>query len=113
MTIAVFATAAALVCTGPGAIDGDTLRCASGEHVRLWGVDAPEHYTLAGPYATRALARIVAGRTLRCTRKGKSYDRMVARCFVGQHDVGAIMVGMGWAVDVPKYSHGFYKAFEW
>lgn len=100
--------AAALICTNPGTVDGDTLRCQDGTRIRLWGIDAPERHDQAGPASTRALAAIVSNRTLTCQRKGRSYERIVARCFVGRTDVAGEMVRQGQAVDWPKYSHGFY-----
>lgn len=100
--------AAALICTSPGVIDGDSLRCADGTRIRLWGIQAPERYEPAGPASTRALARLVAGKTLRCTPKGRSYERVVARCFIGPVDVAGAMVRQGQATDWPKYSRGFY-----
>lgn len=102
------AFAAALICTSPGVVDGDTLRCADGTRIRLWGISAPERYEIDGPASTRALARIVAGQTMRCIPKGRSYERIVARCFVGGRDVGGEMVRQGFAADWPRYSRGFY-----
>jgi len=101
--------AAAFVCVQPGVIDGDTLRCQDGQRVRLWGIDSPERHHPTGPAATRALTAIVGGQTLHCEPKGKSYSRVVARCFVGRRDLAGEMVRQGWAVDWPKFSGGFYS----
>lgn len=100
--------AAALICTSPGVIDGDTLRCADGVRIRLWGVQAPERHEPGGASSTRALAALVAGRTVRCTHKGRSYRRIVARCFIGRRDIAGEMVRQGHAADWPRYSRGFY-----
>lgn len=105
---AVAILAAAFVCANPGIVDGDTLRCADGTRVRLWGVNSPERHEPAGPAATRAVARIIGGRTIRCERKGKSYERIVARCTVNGRDIAAEMVRQGHAVDDPKFSRGAY-----
>lgn len=37
------------------------------------------------------------------------YDWTVARCQVAGADLGALMVGSGWAVDYPRYSRGWYS----
>ena len=104
-----FATlAAALICASPGVVDGDTLRCNDGTRIRLWGIQAPERHEPAGPASTRALARIVTGKTLVCEAKGRSYERVVARCWIGRTDVAGEMVRQGQAVDWPRFSGGLY-----
>ena len=40
------------------------------------------------------------------------YGRTVARCSVDGRDLGAEMVRLGWAVDFPRYSKGFYREQE-
>jgi endonuclease YncB( thermonuclease family) len=106
--LAALALASAFLCANAVQIDGDTLKCASGEHVRLWGVNSPEAHDPGGPEATRALSRLVFGKTLSCQRKGRSFNRTVALCYLNGHDIAAEMVRGGWAVDWPKYSHGRY-----
>lgn len=100
--------AVVFICHVSGIIDGDSFVCEGGQHVRLWGVDSPERYTPTGPPATRALAGLVAGRTLACEPKGRSYARVVALCTVNGRDVAGEMVRGGFAVDWPRYSHGRY-----
>ena len=102
--------AALLICTSPGVIDGDTLRCSDGTRIRLWGIDAPERSDPAGPGSTRALSRTITGQTLTCERKGKSYNRIVARCWIGRTDVASEMVRQGQVADWPRFSHGAYTA---
>lgn len=97
-----------ILCASPGIIDGDTFRCDGALKVRLWGIDAPERYTESGPAATRALAELTRGQTVVCKRRGKSYDRVVAQCFVGNRDLSAELVRRGAAVDAPRYSGGRY-----
>jgi endonuclease YncB( thermonuclease family) len=97
-----------ILCASPGITDGDTFRCDGNLKIRLWGVDSPERATPAGPAATRALADITYGETLVCKRRGKSYDRIVAQCWIGNRDVAAEMVRRGQAVDMPKFSKGLY-----
>ncbi len=97
-----------IVCTSPGVIDGDTFRCDGALRIRLWGIDAPERHAPGGPAATKALARLTTGKTLVCRRKGKSYERVVAQCWIGPRDLAAELVRQGHAADLPKYSRGHY-----
>jgi len=99
---------ALIVCDSPGIIDGDTFRCDRALKIRLWGVDAPERNAEGGPAATRALAELTRGQTVVCRRRGKSYDRIVAQCFVGNRDLAAELVRKGAALDAPRFSKGRY-----
>ena len=121
-------TAALVLCTlmpaaraGVEVVDGDGLRVGS-ERVRLWGIDAPEldqeckrdgaSYP-CGQHARAALAALVAAGEVRCeTVNHDRYGRTVARCLVEGRDLGAEMVRLGWAVDFPRYSEGFYREQE-
>lgn len=102
------ATSGLIVCADPRPLDGDTFICGGNLRIRLWGVDSPERHTPAGPAATRALANLTLGQTLVCKSKGRSHDRTVAQCWIGRMDVGGEMVRQGQAVDLPKYSRGYY-----
>ncbi len=97
-----------ILCHAPGITDGDTFRCDGALRIRLWGVDAPERDAPGGPAAARALADITFGQTVVCRRRGKSYDRVVAQCWVGRRDVAAELVRRGHAADWPKFSRGLY-----
>lgn len=100
-----------ILCADPRVIDGDSFACDGNLRIRLWGVDSPERHTPEGPAATRALSNITRGQTLVCKAKGHSYDRTVAQCWIGRMDVGGEMVRRGQAVDLPKFSHGYYARF--
>ena len=109
-TVQSTAAEGALTCTAPGITDGDTLRC-NGVRVRLWGIDAPERDTPAGPPATRALAQIIDGGTIVCEQKDiDRYGRTVALCRINGRDIAAEMVAQGHAKDFPRYSGGYYAA---
>lgn len=99
---------ALMICTSPGIIDGDTFHCDSSLRIRLWGVDAPERHEAEGPASTRVLAELTRGKTLVCKRRGASYNRVVAQCWIGDRDVAAELVRLGAAVDDPRYSRGRY-----
>lgn len=116
-------------------IDGDTLEI-HGRRVRLWGVDASEgrqSCTRDGrPYrcgteSARNLDRLIGDRPVTCTPHGRPdrYGRLVARCEVAadcapdedcrtfRRDLGAWMVGDGWALDDPRYSDGEHAEQQW
>jgi endonuclease YncB( thermonuclease family) len=86
-------------------IDGDSLELATGEEVRLFGIDSPERDQ---PYADRAraeLARLVQGKTVRLeVRDRDGYGRIVARVFAGEVDVNLALVREGAAWVYRKYS---------
>lgn len=118
------------------AIDGDTIRLG-GVRVRLWGIDAPEaHQTCldasgrqwaCGEAATHALRKMLAEGAVQCAPKYTDrYERAVATCIVSYRedaydpgrpaatryvirDLGGLIVALGLAVDVPRYSHGAYR----
>ena len=48
---------------------------------------------------------------LRCEEqpRAKHETRTVARCFVGERDLGRLMVRNGWAIDYEYFSGGFYQ----
>lgn len=92
-------------------IDGDTFSLG-GYSIRLWGIDAPERDTAAGPKSTQALQTILRGRNLTCQPMGWSHDRLVARCDVGSRDLSTVMVRTGWARDLPSKSRGAHAELE-
>lgn len=92
-------------------IDGDTLAIGH-RKFRLANIDAPESKQTCtrkgggswrcGDAATQALRSFVGGSTVRCEALGKSYDRIVARCYRpgagAEIDLGRWMVQQGWAM---------------
>jgi endonuclease YncB( thermonuclease family) len=105
--------------TGPAlvgratAIDGDTLRLGS-VRVRVRGLDAPElDQTCTRPDGTnwscgvdakqQLAARLKSG-PIECARHGRDvYGRTLATCTAGGADLGAEIVGSGWAVSDGAY----------
>jgi endonuclease YncB( thermonuclease family) len=103
-------------------IDGDTIEI-SGERIRLYGIDAPESRQQCrtgsgrdypcGRAATRALTAAIRGSKVNCTPVDHDrYDRDVAICSAGGHDLGDIMVRSGNAIDYRRHSQGRYAAAE-
>lgn len=101
-------TGALFLCQQPSVHDGDTFRCADRTRVRVWGLDAPELATPAGPASMRAMATMLAGQTLTCQRKGKSHNRVVARCTLPDgRDIAAEMIRQGQGREWVKFSKGY------
>ena len=98
----------------PRFIDGDTLALGH-ERIRLNGLDAPERGQLCqdaagGSYscglsALAALNAQIRSGEVRCG--GEQHDRylrLIATCWIGAEDLGAWMVGHGWAAAYRRYS---------
>lgn len=103
-------------------IDGDTLEI-SGERVRLFGIDAPEHDQrctdaagrpwACGARATETLRDLTRGRAVRCSGEEQDrYGRLVAHCTVAGRDLGAAMVRDGMAFAYRRYSRDYVGAEE-
>ena len=93
-------------------IDGDTF-VASGQKIRLWGIDTPEKGHPLYKVTTMYLETILAEGGLACKFVEKDrYQRAVMHCRVHGADIGAMMVRMGMARDFTKYSGGFYQREE-
>lgn len=109
----------------PRVIDGDTI-VVGYNHIRLWGIDAPEISQLcggrSGPYSCGSLARdslqkLIGTNSVICTGKGTSYGRVVAICRLNSGsnknaDLASLMVSAGLALDWHTYSRGFYSIEE-
>jgi endonuclease YncB( thermonuclease family) len=91
-------------------VDGDTVRLAGGERVRLLGIDAPEMRKgkpgRSGPFpepgaaqATEALREMVEGKTVRVVRRGRDdYGRTLAKLYLEDGtDAGAELLRRGLA----------------
>jgi endonuclease YncB( thermonuclease family) len=112
--------AAGLIAGRAAVIDGDTLEI-HGERIRLFGIDAPEsgqtcldakgqRYRCGQKAALVLDARIGEG-VVTCERKDTDrYGRTVALCRVFGEDLGAWMVGLGWALASRAYSARYVPA---
>ena len=96
------------------AVDGDTLRLGD-VRVRLIGLDAPELDQTCtdaagaswpcGRQARGFVAGLTEGQPVTCRPKGRDrYHRVLARCSVSGGDLGASIVGAGWAVAEIDYA---------
>jgi endonuclease YncB( thermonuclease family) len=104
-------------------IDGDTIDICIGAscvRVRLCGIDAPERGEVGYSEAGDALRSLVSrgdspthsGRPgHRCDGRSRAtnHGRLVAQCFVGDTDVGGLMVERGFACDWERFSGGHYS----
>ena len=93
-------------------LDGDTL-AVDGIIYRLNGIDAPEHGQRCGTWdcgaeATRELARMVAGATVKCQPiEEDAYGRIIATCFADGRDLSAGMIDKGLAWAFLRYSDAY------
>lgn len=111
---------AATLADGPPAltglaqvIDGDTIAIGA-TRIGLYGIAAPERDQLCsrdgrtwpcGMAAVSALRRKLQGQTIACEARGKDQARRtLAICFLEAEDIGAWLVGEGWAVAFRRYS---------
>ena len=102
-------------------IDGDTIEI-KGQRIRLNAMDAPESSQTCevdnkpyrcGQKAALALSDLLGARDVRCERTGSDrYRRTLARCFLGDLDVGRWMVENGWAIAYRKYSREYVSVEE-
>lgn len=84
--------------------DGDTFRLESGERIRIAGIDAPETQPgnakcraeiARGKAATAKAVALLKGREVRFERVGRSYNRTVARVWLGGRDLAGTLVETG------------------
>lgn len=100
-------------------VDGDTLAIGS-EHVRLFGIDAPERDQTCdrggqpwdcGRDATRALTALVGKARLVCEVQDRDrYGRAVSICAAGGTDLAEALVEQGAAVAYRRYSLRYVAA---
>ena len=73
-------------------IDGDTFRTANRSNsVRLADVYAPEKGEFGAVEATKALIRLIGGKTVSIKTVGRSHGRAVAELWIGSLSVNAAM----------------------
>ena len=90
-------------------VDGDTFH-ASDKIIRLWGIDAPEKHEQHYEISSKALELFLEKGVLKCKQVDVDrYERDVMHCYLGDADIGGLMVKLGYAKDYPKYSGGFYQ----
>lgn len=112
----------------PRLIDGDTLTDGK-TRFRLAGVDACEMGQPArfadfpnpldcGAYATEFVRRFIGANDVICYDRGqRSYERLVARCYIDtgktgvSEDIGAFAIRSGWAVPTDHAGFDFGLAY--
>lgn len=92
-------------------LDGDTFTLrGESRRIRVWGLDAPEWNHQGGSTATSTLKRLISGKHLRCAVLDiDRYGRLVAQCLLPDgRDIAAEMIRSGAAVELCRYSRGYY-----
>ncbi len=90
-------------------IDGDTIEVQN-TRIRLWGIDAPEMDTREGRAAKTFLKATLRDETVLCFDLGqRTYNRVVAQCYIGKCDIADLLVHENHARDWPRYSRGYYS----
>lgn len=85
--------------------DGDTVRLATGQRVRLWGIDCPELKQAYGRQARDHLRGLVLRRTVTLPTHGTDrYGRVLAVVVLDGRDVNADLLRAGLAWWYRKYS---------
>ena len=94
-------------------IDGDTI-CIKGTKIRLAGIDAPELDRPWGQKSKWAMVNICKGQIITAELDGeRSYDRLVGTCYLPDgRDIGAELIKLGLALDLPRFSMGKYRHLE-
>ena len=105
----------------PAVIDGDTIRLA-GRVVHIFGIDAPASAQKCrysdtpypcGAMATAHLAHLTLGHNVECKGEDKlPSGEILGNCRLGKYDLGAVMVGSGWALAYKKESDQCAEAEE-
>ena len=103
-------------------VNGDTIK-VDGRTIRLWGIDAPElvqacerdgrSYACgheAAAYLRTLLSSVTVAAALEVTcvpRTNDRYGRPVAVCMLGDMDLGAEMVRVGWALAFTQHGRDY------
>lgn len=103
----------AFLCLVAGVTDADTLRCADGTRIRIAAIDARERNGTCNqqpcaemPHAQAQpiVARMTMGKRLQCFEVGRSYNRVVAHCYLpDQRGLSCAIVKSGAAVRLDRY----------
>ena len=96
-------------------VDGDSLHLhGQPVQIRLWGLDAPEWDTPAGPAATAALTRLALGKHPVCDDMGRDrYQRILGRCYLPDgRALTAAMIETGTAQEFWRYTWGYFWLVE-
>lgn len=89
-------------------VDGDTYILATGEKVRMIGIDAPEMSTYFGNDAKKHLKELIQGKTVRIkadvmNRDKDRYGRLLRYTYLNNQDINQKMVCDGYAIAYTRF----------
>ncbi|OPZ78872.1 MAG: Succinoglycan biosynthesis protein ExoI [Alphaproteobacteria bacterium ADurb.Bin438] len=97
--------------------DGNTVTL-DGKRIHLYGIEAPridqtcaDNYRrlyYCGRVATEKLAKLIGTKEIECTIIGEEKDTTYGVCLSGSDDIGAYMVGLGYAFPNPKFGQVYF-----
>lgn len=91
-------------------LDGDTFITKSGEHIRLRGVDSPEHIQPFGEEATAFTTAFVLGKKVTVIRNGKDkYGRSIADVYADEMWLNDELVKNGYAWHYSQFDNPSHK----
>lgn len=90
-------------------VDGDSIKIAKGEYIRLLGIDAPEYKQKCldknyqeyncGEIAADFLKKLISGKMINCQYQKKDiYNRYLAFCYLGEMNINYEIVRNGMAI---------------
>jgi endonuclease YncB( thermonuclease family) len=89
-------------------VDGDTFHTQR-DKIRLWGMNTPEKNKPYYKAAQQALQNLIQDNNVTCHKRDiDPYKRIVAKCYVGDIDIGRSLVQQGYAADYRYFSRGYY-----
>lgn len=93
--------------------DGDSFVLENGQHIRLYGIDAPEAKQKYGHEAEHYLKSLILERDLEIKKIGKGYyNRTLAIVYVDDKNVNTLMLENGYAWVYDKYCKKDWNKFE-
>jgi micrococcal nuclease len=96
-------------------IDGDTIILATGEHIRLLGIDTPEKGECYYKEAKEFLSQLLTNKLIKLEKdktNKDSYGRLLRYIYLDGTDINILLVRQGYAEAFNKYISTTSKYYE-